>query len=112
MSNKRSVSSVPLQSIGIGAVPSNLVDGDSSPFNQFFSDTALCRECYEVFVMTLVLDSKCPFCGAYVDLNNLVVSDRGYDASRKRAIELSRRLKESRKTHIIRDEDIYDDGEM
>lgn len=103
------ITSMPIKSIGIGEAPSDLVEDDSSSFSRFFSDSAVCRECFELFSMDFVFDSRCPHCGSYVDDSNIVVSMKGPEASLKRAIELSRKLKEQNKPHIVSSRDIDGD---
>lgn len=112
MRDDSNVTSMPIKAIGIGEAPNDMVEGESSSFNRFFSDTAVCRECFEIFNITFVFDSRCPHCGEYIDDNNLVVSNRGPEASYKKAIEISKKLKEQRKPYIVSSRDIDGDEEF
>lgn len=103
------VSSLPTNAIGLGGSPTNSEVSSTSSFNSFFSDTALCLDCCEVFDMSFIFDNKCPICGSYVDESNIVVSDKGPDASKQLALRISKKMKDDKKHVVIKDEDIYEE---
>lgn len=87
-----------------------VTEGGETPcmsFNAFLSDTAMCKECCNIFCITYIIDGRCPKCGAYTNETDLVVSPRGREASLELAKKRSDKCKELRKHHVITDEEIY-----
>lgn len=103
----------------VGVFPTTLAEGgfevpsdESEPctsFDSAFSSTALCKECCGVFCISYILDGCCPYCGCPGAADNLVVSKHGHEASVKLAYKFAEQLKNSRKNHVITDEEIYEE---